>query len=65
MPTTMIPIDTTPRTRLTSTLPSRMARGETGAASIRASVPARRSAWMLTTPNCAAKKRNMTAIAAA
>ena len=61
---TMTLIETIARTRLTSTLPNRIALGPTGEASIRASVPVRRSASSPTTPNCAAKKTNSTAIEA-
>ena len=57
---TVIEIDAT--TRLTRTLPSRMVAGAMGAASIRASVPLRRSASRPRTPNWAAKKTNRTAI---
>src|SRR3972149_1719797 len=65
VPSATMPIDTTPRTMLTSTLPASTVCGEIGAASIRASVPARRSARRLVTPNWAAKKTNRTAIDAA
>ena len=54
-----------PRAMLVASLPARTERREIGAASIRASVPSRRSSRMLVIPNWTAKKRKKTAMPAA